>query len=550
MYAIDGFSGHWGQWMFSIGWQLALLIVVLTGLTLLLRKKSAVFLHALWLLVLIRLVLPPAFAFPTGWAWWLRDGTSRPVAQLPAESGPSRQSAVNGDNQVVAHPTVEAAAPDSEASHPPLEQSTPQSSQPKQATGSSSSNVDLQSLLMLSWAGVTLTMIGMLVRGQILTWQWIRKAKANDDPRLFDIMSRCCRRLGVKRHIALRDSESCSTPLVVGLFRPLVLLPSSVPQQLSDQELEAVLTHELAHVARHDALINLFQGVLGAIYFFNPLVWFANYQINRLREEACDELTVTALNGRRKAYGSAIIKVTEILGYAPSPLALGIMEVKHSAKRRISRILDPDLPRGHGLKWSSLIFVALIGAILLPSGAKPSAASIAATIAFLSGSNSNDADNSSEDQNPADDSPAEKSKSTGNATKQSVQVDAREASKKSAVKKSAAKKLATDKTNKRAAKKTSKGSATSSKKSKRPPRPAKRQPLSAPWRYEWASKSVLIRRDDSGRGRQTNRHPSRHSDNLRDSSVFGSNLHSISTSLSRLKQNQKDEPLWLAHNQI
>ena len=384
-------------------------------MTWLLRKRSAAFLHALWLLVLLRMVLPPAFAFPTGWGWWLRDGNEKEVATIhkPSVSTNQNASALKSDNTTAA-PTELAA----QQQTLPLTQDEPVEPADLKTVSVGpaipQSTQSIQLILMLCWAGVATALLAMLARGQWLTWQWVRKAQKCDDERLSRIMERCCKRLAIKRPIGLRDSEACSTPLVVGLFRPIILLPSSVPEQLSDQELEAVITHELAHVTRHDALVNLFQGVLSALYFFHPLVWWTNFQIHRLREEACDELTVFALNGRRKAYGSAIIKVTEILGYAPSPLAFGIMEAKTSAKRRLSRILDPDLPRGHGVKWSSAAFVFFVGAVLLPCGEKPSAASIASTIAFLTGVETElPKEGESNAENAPKDSPPSKSDSAG-----------------------------------------------------------------------------------------------------------------------------------------
>ena len=77
--SLDRFSRLWGDWMWQMAWQVALLVLILAGLTWIWRQKSAVLLHTLWLLVLVRLVVPPSFAFPTGWAFWL----------LPA-AGPSR----------------------------------------------------------------------------------------------------------------------------------------------------------------------------------------------------------------------------------------------------------------------------------------------------------------------------------------------------------------------------------------------------------------------------------------------------------------------------
>ena len=68
----DQAAASWAAWMFEMAWQVTLLVVLLVAISMPLRRRSATFLYALWLLIVVRLVLPPDFAFPTGWGWWLR----------------------------------------------------------------------------------------------------------------------------------------------------------------------------------------------------------------------------------------------------------------------------------------------------------------------------------------------------------------------------------------------------------------------------------------------------------------------------------------------
>ena len=141
---------------------------------------------------------------------------------------------------------------------------------------------------------------------------------------------------------------------------------------LSASEMRTVLLHELGHIKRRDGLASLLQAVVSVLYFFHPLLWWANRQLNASREEACDELTVQALDGRRRDYGSALLKVAEILGYAAPPLALGVLDSASPAKHRIRRILDPDLPAGRVAvtEWCLLLTVAIV---LVPGGTRPAA---------------------------------------------------------------------------------------------------------------------------------------------------------------------------------
>ena len=69
---LDRASEAWAEWMLEMAWQVAVVVAVVAAAGWLLRRRSAAFRHTLWLLVLVRLVVPPDLAFPTGWGWWLR----------------------------------------------------------------------------------------------------------------------------------------------------------------------------------------------------------------------------------------------------------------------------------------------------------------------------------------------------------------------------------------------------------------------------------------------------------------------------------------------
>lgn len=384
---VDGFhhwSAAWGAWMWNMSWQVALVALVVALLTRLLRRRSAVALHALWLLVLVRLVLPPSFALPTGWGWWFLP--PRSSAAVPSEGTPA------ATNNADLSRTPEAASPDRSvagtAASPPRSTganqpaSTSASEGPPQdeprgesqaveappfVASAGGGSTHWVASLMLAWMGVAGTLLCLLAVGTIRVWNWVLLAEPLDDVRMYRLVEGCRRQLGIREPIELRNSDSCTTPVVVGIFRPVILLPRAVLSNLSIDELRAVLLHELVHVVRFDAIVNLAQGILGALYFFHPLVWWTNARLRELREEACDEMTVAALGGERKLYGEAIVKVTEIFGYASPPLALGVMESKNPARRRLSRILDHTLPPGERLGWKGLAALLALGAVLLPS---------------------------------------------------------------------------------------------------------------------------------------------------------------------------------------
>jgi beta-lactamase regulating signal transducer with metallopeptidase domain len=118
-----------------------------------------------------------------------------------------------------------------------------------------------------------------------------------------------CRRLqqqiGITSFVRFAYSEVVDAPAVVGWFRPVVLIPLSAMSGLSTEQIEAIIAHELAHVRRYDALVNLFQIAVETVLFYHPAVWFVNRVIRAERENCCDDVAV-AVCGNAGEYARAL----------------------------------------------------------------------------------------------------------------------------------------------------------------------------------------------------------------------------------------------------
>ncbi|HEX4144817.1 MAG TPA: M56 family metallopeptidase [Pirellulales bacterium] len=124
------------------------------------------------------------------------------------------------------------------------------------------------------------------------------------DRRVLDLVEALRRRLGIRRSIRVIDSASIG-PAVSGILRPVLLLPAAIVTELPPDCLEAILAHELAHIRRHDYLVNLVQMLIEAALFFNPAVWWISRQIRREREACCDSLAV-GITGQPLTYAQAL----------------------------------------------------------------------------------------------------------------------------------------------------------------------------------------------------------------------------------------------------
>jgi beta-lactamase regulating signal transducer with metallopeptidase domain len=129
------------------------------------------------------------------------------------------------------------------------------------------------------------------------------------------------RRFGVTGEVLFRQSSRAEVPAVIGYFRPVLLLPVSAVSGLSAAQLECVIAHELAHIRRHDYLINVFQQFAEILLFFHPAVWWVSGQIRREREHCCDDLAVLAC-GDVLSYTSALLNLEEHRPVAAPRLAV------------------------------------------------------------------------------------------------------------------------------------------------------------------------------------------------------------------------------------
>lgn len=118
-------------------------------------------------------------------------------------------------------------------------------------------------------------------------------------------------RLGLRKIVEVAQSAVVKVPMVVGYLRPMILLPVSSITGLSSAQLEAVLAHELAHVRRHDWLINAVQVAAETILFYHPAVWWISRRIRQERELCCDDV-VLSLNVDKAVYARTLLTLEEL----------------------------------------------------------------------------------------------------------------------------------------------------------------------------------------------------------------------------------------------
>ncbi|MBS1759855.1 MAG: M56 family metallopeptidase [Bacteroidetes bacterium] len=150
--------------------------------------------------------------------------------------------------------------------------------------------------------------------------------------------SRTAVAMGIKRNINIRFSKLIKSPLTVGFYKPLILLPLAVINQLTTQQIEAVLLHELAHIKRYDYLINICVQFVNTILYFNPFVKFLCRELELEREKSCDEL-VLQFEYNAYHYASALLTIGKNMT-TPNSLSLPAVNKRSLLLQRVELILD------------------------------------------------------------------------------------------------------------------------------------------------------------------------------------------------------------------
>ncbi|MDB4922394.1 M56 family metallopeptidase [Mucilaginibacter sp.] len=172
-----------------------------------------------------------------------------------------------------------------------------------------------------------------------MEWNKIRQIKLSLLPagQMQEFINSFAKKLNISKHVNLKFSELIDVPCVIGFFKPLILLPVTICVNLSADEVEAILLHELSHIKRNDYVVNLLQQFITVLLFFNPFTQLINRIINQERENGCDDLVVEK-TGEPLIYAQALIKLEEARK-SNLQFALAATGQKFHLLNRIERIM-------------------------------------------------------------------------------------------------------------------------------------------------------------------------------------------------------------------
>jgi probable HAF family extracellular repeat protein len=360
------------------------------------RGCRPAFVHALWVLVLVKLVVPPlalvgfsgvllrpllilphqvddlprpadskSLPYPAWlvdlhtWRHWGRAGLRIEFRPAAYRSAAIRETTVPR----MANGAVFSSTPERlSASRMQTARAKPGSFLKRLATITPLSNY---ALILTIWLAGAALWWGLAV-SRIRKFAGVLESASPAPPEIQEETRNLADRLGVKQAPSVWLVPSPIPPMLWAVeTRPKLLFPAGLMKQLSAERRSAILTHELAHLRRRDHLIRELELVVAGLCWWNPLVWWSRRALREAEEQSCDCWVLWALPQSRKSYASTILDTIDYLAEAPGlqPVAGTALASADSLRRRLQRILRGPEPKN--LSWSGwLILVALVPVVL------------------------------------------------------------------------------------------------------------------------------------------------------------------------------------------
>lgn len=235
--------------------------------------------------------------------------------------------------------------------------------------------------IAVAYGVVLLGWLTPLLLSPVLFARLKRRSVPAGDTSVLAVLDTCRRTLGISRATPLLMSADARTmPLTFGMIRPHVLLPGDAASWSKDK-LRLVLSHELAHIKRHDCLTLYLAQLVRAIHWFNPLAHLAVRRMFAERERACDDLVLATTSARPSEYADTLLNLTASLRPAPQLLPVMPMARASHLHTRLLAILDPRHNRSPLTRRLTVAVLLMAPVVALPLACTPAAKSPDQTLA-------------------------------------------------------------------------------------------------------------------------------------------------------------------------
>jgi len=191
----------------------------------------------------------------------------------------------------------------------------------------------------------------------------LRKRSTNiHDTHINGLFKEISRDIGIKRHVSLEGYDEIQIPVSMGFLRPAVIIPNSIINELSDEEMQMIFIHELAHIKRLDFIVKVIQSSLSILFFFHPVFYLLKNRLIKEMEYLCDDWVIY-VTGKRCEYARCLLNITadnSSLSFSTAILGHG-----KNLKRRLEMLLDEKRSLAIRMPFNSFVILTLFTCILI-----------------------------------------------------------------------------------------------------------------------------------------------------------------------------------------
>ncbi len=330
-------------------WQVTAVILVIGLLTHFFFRRHSHLAYAMWLVILLKCIMPPIWSSPTGVFSWIGAETATIRSTETSRVLPAGNTALTSSLPALSVNFDDIAEPSQFTSAPPAR------------------TITVRQVLCLVWFCGAAALAGVLMGRRSYYSILLRYNLVKTEDGVIRLVEGLSRRLGLRHSVEVLVTSQPFGPAVYGLRRATLILPEMLLKNEITPQIERIVAHELVHIRRRDNIVGELQLLAQIIWWFHPLVWWTNRRICREREFCCDEEVVANLNCNPGNYAQDLLDVLKLRRQLRPALLPG-MDANEVTTLRLEKIMDNRKTfhrRMPGIGWAMLV----AGILLIMPGA-------------------------------------------------------------------------------------------------------------------------------------------------------------------------------------
>ncbi len=363
-------SEKWLTVILHASWQAGLVGLIILAMVYSGKKWSSAWKYGLLMIVLLKFVTPPFLFSPVGLFSQFQisqtESQEFPATEImaPQQNQFSHSDSINQNKLGLKKPIfdMENKAPVKSETISKIEVSSGPMTESSETRWPS---LSVSSSLLLVWlAGFVLSSLWLL-RLKYNLVQITRRSEKINDTNVNQNLKQYCQEMKIKIIPDLYISSEISIPFATGIISPKIFIPKEAEKTLTEEQLNIVLQHELAHQKRGDLWVNSIQNVMFTLWWFHPVYWLLNRKIQTVREECCDDYIISHQYSTQEIYCETLLHVARNSATRSMPRQLVSMaHSKNSLTSRINRLMENKM--SYTFSYKNLLVLILFAIILIP----------------------------------------------------------------------------------------------------------------------------------------------------------------------------------------